>query len=97
MPNFMAARVKARPYKFKANELALIDSVAQHVRKLRGFSRPPGAVAQVSQPAVSQCFQTANRANIPVRRVFPTSCRLEIGDTAGWETCATSSCGFVAR
>ena len=56
--------------------------------KPRGFLLVrPGAVAQ---PAVSQRFQPANRANALARPVLSTPCRLEIGDTAGWETCATS-------
>src|SRR5207253_2760104 len=62
----------------------------------RIFAGPLGAVAQVSQPAVSQCFQPANAGNFRRCSVFSTFCRLEIGDTAGWETCATSFCGFAA-
>src|SRR5437868_10852684 len=50
-------------------------------------------VAQVSQPAVSQCFQPASAADFRHRPVISTSCRLEIGDTAGWETCATARSG----
>ncbi len=46
-------------------------------------------VAQVSKPAVSQGFQPADLTTIPSRSSLSTRCRLEIGDTAGLETCAT--------
>src|SRR5882724_3002011 len=36
----------------------------------------PRAVAQVSQPAVSQCFQPATRSNYRKCLVFSTPCRL---------------------
>jgi hypothetical protein len=52
-------------------------------------SQETNKVAQVSQPAVSQCFQPANRPNLRAPGIF-NACRLGIGDTAGWETCATS-------
>ena len=48
-------------------------------------------VAQASQPAVSQCFQPADRGTVCGVRPERTLCRLEAGDTAGWETCATTA------
>jgi hypothetical protein len=48
-------------------------------------------LAEGSKPAVSQCFQPAGVHDSPGTFGFRTICRLEIGDTAGWETCATAS------
>src|SRR5947207_2035184 len=38
------------------------------------------------QSAVSQCFQPASRAKFRTHPSYPTSCRLEIGDTADWKS-----------
>ena len=47
-------------------------------------------VAQVSKPAVSQSFQPADAATLGTRLNFQRRADLEVGDTAGLETCATS-------
>src|SRR5947209_14331889 len=46
-------------------------------------------VAQVSKPAVSRVSKPANRCQYQVRRRIPRHADLEVGDTAGLETCAT--------
>jgi len=47
-------------------------------------------VAQVSKPAVSQSFQPADAVTLGTRLNFQRRADLEVGDTAGLETCATS-------
>ncbi len=46
-----------------------------------------GPVAQTSKSAVS-------RVSNPQAQRIPAPCRLEVGDTAGLETCATNSCAL---
>src|SRR5947209_19746134 len=46
-------------------------------------------VAQVSKPAVSRVSKPANRCQYQARRRIPRHADLEVGDTAGLETCAT--------
>src|SRR5688500_11456640 len=47
-------------------------------------------VAQVSKPAVSQSFQPADAAKSNTHCLPERTADLEIGDTAGLETCATA-------
>ena len=66
-------------------------------------NRPPAAlrsaeaVAQVSKPAVSRVSKPANRCQYQARRRIPRSADLEVGDTAGLETCATYEADPGAR
>jgi hypothetical protein len=46
-------------------------------------------VAQVSKPAVSQSFQPADAATLGTRLNIQRRADLEVGETAGLETCAT--------
>ncbi len=46
-------------------------------------------VAQTSQSAVSQVSQPAGASSFPTRSDSGRAADLEVGDTAGWETCAT--------
>jgi hypothetical protein len=48
-----------------------------------GFRAIDKVVAQISKSAVSQVSKPAGRQQLPAAR------RLEIGDTAGFEACAT--------
>ena len=58
-----------------------------------------GRVAQTSKSAVSQGFQPAGRPSFSTSAGLATLRRLEIGDTADWEVCATISaaCRGVQR
>ena len=49
------------------------------------------------QSAVSQGFQPARRAQPRTRFVWPTPCRLEIGDTADWKSALRGRCSVAAR
>src|SRR5205807_2139232 len=55
------------------------------------------AVAQVSKPAVSRVSKPANRCQYQARRRIPRPADLEVGDTAGLETCATYEADPGAR
>src|SRR2546422_11581619 len=71
--------------------LSLFLSVAA-LRLLQGVDPPKAVdklVAQSSKPAVSQVSKPATRPNSRTLPDFPRSADLEIGDTAGLETCAT--------
>jgi hypothetical protein len=46
-------------------------------------------VSQVSKPAVSQSFQPADAATLGTRLNIQRRADLEVGETAGLETCAT--------
>src|SRR5947209_581013 len=48
-----------------------------------------GGIAQVSKPAVSRVSKPANRCQHQAGRRIPRHADLEVGDTAGLETCAT--------
>jgi hypothetical protein len=50
-----------------------------------------GLVAQVSQPAVSRVSKPAAPRPFASVRFIRSPADLEVGDTAGWETCATGS------
>jgi len=54
-------------------------------------------VAQVSKPAVSRVSKPANRSQYQARRRIPRPADLEVGDTAGLETCATYEADPGAR
>src|SRR5947209_12035705 len=58
--------------------------------KVRPAALPSAdGVAQVSKPAVSRVSKPANRCQHQARRRIPRHADLEVGDTAGLETCAT--------
>ena len=59
--------------------------------------RPAATVAQTSKSAVSQGFQPAPRPTFPADGIRRAARRLEVGDTAGLETCGTARGVFVAR
>ena len=71
-----------------------------HLSAGRARARPGTApVAQVSKPAVSQCFQPARRLTFQCGGLVRTPGRLETGDTADWKSAlrgAASSCGALA-
>src|SRR5437667_2925386 len=58
---------------------------------------PSGKAANGSSAGFPTCcvavLPACERCRFCHRPVISTSCRLEIGDTAGWETCATARSG----
>src|SRR5947209_16882496 len=66
--------------------------------KVRPAALPSAdGVAQVSKPAVSRVSKPANRCQHQARRRIPRPADLEVGDTAGLETCATDEADPGAR
>src|SRR5947209_9621277 len=61
------------------------------------MQRRIAVVAQVSKPAVSRVSKPANRCQHRARRRIPRHADLEVGDTAGLETCATYEADPGAR
>src|SRR5688572_8994448 len=66
------------------------DSLLQCNVRERSSQAIDKVVAQVSKPAVSQGFQPADAAKSNTHSRLGRAADLEIGDTAGLETCATA-------
>jgi hypothetical protein len=85
--NLAAARACVQASRL-AYESPTITTNRCHVTIIEAMAS--GEVAQTSQSAVSRVSKPAGGPNLPTPATMPRLADMEIGDTAGLETCATS-------